>query len=61
MVIAYMHIVKLLYLLHRVLKYITICDSFLSDAVLKGEKIPEGVEIQADKRLILEFVRVGIS
>ena len=43
------------------LKYITICDSILSDAVLKGEKIPEGVEIQADKRLILEFVRVCIS
>ena len=35
--------------------------SILPDAVLKGEKIPEGVEIQADKRLILEFVRVGIS
>ena len=49
------------FILNLMLKYITICDSILSDAVLKGEKIPEGVEIQADKRLILEFVRVCIS
>lgn len=27
------------------------------EAVLKGEPIPEGVEIKADKRLVLEFVR----
>ena len=30
-----------------------------TEAVLKGEPIPEGVEIKADKRLVLEFVRVS--
>ena len=30
----------------------------ITDAVLNGEKIPEGVEIKADKKLILEFVKV---
>ena len=29
-----------------------------TEAVLKGEKLPDGVKIEADKRLILEFVKV---